>query len=338
MKTTIYLVRHAEAEGNLFRVAHGQYDSVITPQGYRQLAYLRERFQDVHLDAVYGSDLTRTHTTASALYAPRGLEFRPMPLLREIKLGAWEQLSWGQIQRLDRQMYVDFNKRPDLWHADGAETFAQVRDRTLEGIRQIAAENPGKTVAAASHGAALRTLLGTLQGLSLREIGGTGHGDNTAVSLLEVEDGKITVVYRDDASHLPAAVSTFRRQSWHKDDAATEPGLWFRVASEAGGARTEEALLDEDVSGTISMRLEPGALRITDYQMVPSLRGQRYGIQLLGQAVQFARAQGREDVVVRCPEEVRGYFVKYGFAPDGQDLRLDLRRVVREIPEIADFT
>lgn len=335
MTTKIYLVRHAEAEGNLFRVAHGQYDSVITPQGYRQLAYLRERFKDVHLDAVYGSDLTRTHTTASALYVPRGLEFRPLPLLREIKLGAWEQLSWGQIQRLDKQMYVDFNKKPDLWHVDGAETFAQVRDRTLAGIRQIAAENPGKTVAAASHGAALRTLLGTLQGMSLREIGSTGHGDNTAVSLLEVDGEKISVVFRDDASHLPPSVSTFRRQSWHKDDAATEPGLWFRVAFEGGGERAEEALLDEKVSGEVSMRLEPDALRITGYEIVPALRGQRYGIQLLGQAVQYARAQGREKVVIDCPEELKGYFTRYGFAPQGRELALDLRRVVREIPEIV---
>ena len=333
MTTKIFLVRHAEAEGNLFRVAHGQYDSVITPQGYRQLAYLRERFREERLDAVYGSDLTRTHITASALYVPRGLEFRPLPLLREIRLGVWEQLSWGQIQRMDKQMYVDFNKRPDLWRVEGAETFAQVRDRTLEGIRQIAAENPDGTVAAASHGAALRTLLGTLQGMSLEEIGQTGHGDNTAVSLLEVEGDNIRVVFRDDASHLPAAVSTFRRQSWHKDDAATEPGLWFRVSAEGGGTRTEEALLEEEVFGTISMALELEALRITDYQMVPALRGQRYGIQLLGQAVQYARAKERETLVLRCPEDMKGYFAKYGFVPSGEDMAMDLRRVVREIPE-----
>ena len=336
MKTKIFLVRHAEAEGNLFRVAHGQYDSVITPRGYRQLAYLRRRFQNVHLDAVYGSDLTRTHTTASALYVPRGLEFQPMPLLREIKLGAWEQLSWGQIQRLDKQMYVDFNKRPDLWHADGAESFAQVRDRTLSAIRQIAAECPGGTVAAASHGAALRTLLGTLQGMSLREIGATGHGDNTAVSLLEVDGDHISVVFRDDASHLPASVSTFRRQSWHKDDAATEPGLWFRVLSEETDRRSEEALLDDTVSGVISMALEPDALRITDYQIIPALRGQRYGIQLLGQAVQYARAQGRDTVVIDCPEDLKGYFIQYGFTPQNGELALDLRRVVRDIPDLPE--
>ena len=87
MTTKIFLVRHAEAEGNLFRVAHGQYDSNLTPRGYRQLHYLRERFRGEKLDAVYGSDLTRTHATASALYVPRGLDFRPEPRLREVRLG-----------------------------------------------------------------------------------------------------------------------------------------------------------------------------------------------------------------------------------------------------------
>ena len=156
MTTKIFLVRHAEAEGNLFRVAHGQYDSTVTPQGYRQLACLRERFREERIDAVYGSDLTRTRTTASALYVPRNLPFRPLPLLREIRLGAWEQMSWGDIQRMDPQMYIDFNKRPDLWRVRGAETFSQVRERMLSAVRQMAAECPGQTVAAASHGAALR--------------------------------------------------------------------------------------------------------------------------------------------------------------------------------------
>ena len=95
MTTKIFLVRHAEAEGNLYRLAHGQYDSTITPGGYRQLAYLQERFRGEHIDAVYGSDLTRTHTTASAIYVPKNLPFRPLPLLRELGLGVWEQMSWG---------------------------------------------------------------------------------------------------------------------------------------------------------------------------------------------------------------------------------------------------
>lgn len=33
MSTTIYLVRHAEAEGNLGRRCHGHYDSMLTRRG-----------------------------------------------------------------------------------------------------------------------------------------------------------------------------------------------------------------------------------------------------------------------------------------------------------------
>ena len=34
--TRIYLVRHAEAEGNLYRIAHGHYNGLITARGYKQ--------------------------------------------------------------------------------------------------------------------------------------------------------------------------------------------------------------------------------------------------------------------------------------------------------------
>ena len=33
--TTIYVIRHAEAEGNLYRIVQGQHNSFITPRGHR---------------------------------------------------------------------------------------------------------------------------------------------------------------------------------------------------------------------------------------------------------------------------------------------------------------
>ena len=50
--TTLYLIRHAQAEGNLYRIAQGQFDSYITGQGYRQIDALAERFKDIHIDAL----------------------------------------------------------------------------------------------------------------------------------------------------------------------------------------------------------------------------------------------------------------------------------------------
>ena len=77
--TTIYLVRHAEAEGNLYRIAHGHYNSCITDdRGCRQIRALAERFRDVPVDAVYASDLIRTRTTAQSIYLPKGLQLHHM--------------------------------------------------------------------------------------------------------------------------------------------------------------------------------------------------------------------------------------------------------------------
>lgn len=96
-----------------------------------------------------------------------------------------------------------------------------------------------------------------------------------------------------------------------------------------------EALAGETPAGQVSMSLERSALRVTDYRILPALRGRHYGVQLLGQAVQFARRQNRETLVLACPPELAAYFAKYGFAPAAAGgLVLDIRRVVREIPAL----
>ena len=101
--TQIYLVRHAEAEGNLYRRIHGHYDSLITDLGYRQIAALAHRFESIHVDAVYSSDLFRTRTTAGAIYKPKGLPLVTRKALREVSMGVWEDRPWGEVHRTDAQ-------------------------------------------------------------------------------------------------------------------------------------------------------------------------------------------------------------------------------------------
>ena len=134
--TTIYLIRHAEAEGNLYRIAQGQDNSILTDLGWQQIRALERRFAQIPVDAVYASDLYRTCATASAIYRPKGLPLHRRRDLREICVGVWEQKTWGEIARRDPEQLEDFNHRLHLWHVEGAETPQAVQARMLAAVRE----------------------------------------------------------------------------------------------------------------------------------------------------------------------------------------------------------
>ncbi len=350
--TTIYLIRHAEAEGNLYRIAHGHYDGLITDRGYRQIEALRRRFADIPIDAVYSSDLFRTRTTAAAIYAPKHLPLHTDPDLREVHLGVWEGHTWEEMGREYPQQMYYFNKQVDLWQVPESETAAQARDREMGALRRIVRENPNKTVAVFTHGAILRIVLGTMQGIPLEGVGKTGHGDNTAVSLVEAEGDNFRVIFRDDNSHLEKeGLSTFAKQKWWKDAKAVEAGERYAELSrddpfyldccraaweENGGAATDfsaENALNAARGGRLigvwererpvgilllipDRDAEEKAGWIDFYYLIPSYRGRHYGIPPLGQAVQYYRERGCDRLRMRCTEKEQktmAYFQQYGF-------------------------
>lgn len=225
--TRVYLIRHAEAEGNLYRRIHGWYDSLITETGRLQVEALRRRFEKIPLDAVYSSDLIRTRTTAEAVYLPKGLRLVPRRELREIGMGEWEDRTWGSVAREEKEELDDFNFAPERWRVAGSEPFLKMRERVTGEILRIGAAHPGQTVAVVSHGTAIRAALSALHGLPAEQV---EHSDNTAVSLVELEGGRANVVFENDNSHLSPELSTFARQEWWRAEkgAPAEANLWFR--------------------------------------------------------------------------------------------------------------
>lgn len=226
--TTLYLIRHAEAEGNLYRRIHGQYNSLITDNGYRQIRALQERFADVPIDAVYSSDLFRTMTTARAIYVPKGLPLQTRSDLRELNMGEWEDRSWAGIDRANKEMMGLFSATSPDFRAPGGESFPEVRRRGTAALLDIAAKHPNGTVAVFAHGTFIRNIVAEFLGIGPENMKKMGHSDNTAVSLLEIENGKVHVVYMDDNSHLTPEISTLARQHWwNKADKKLDVNLWF---------------------------------------------------------------------------------------------------------------
>lgn len=334
--TKIYLIRHAEAEGNLYRIAHGHENGLITDyRGPRQIQALARRFREVPVDAVYSSDLLRTQTTAQAIYVPRGLPLHTDPAFREVGMGIWEGLTWQEIQEQWPEQLLYFNRQLDKWQIEGCETAQMVLERYLPGLRRVAGAHPGQTVAIFSHGAAMRIVLGVLQGMSLRQVGEQPHCDNTAVSLLEVEGDDIRVVFRDDNSHLAdCGLSTFGRQTWWKDKKLLETGLLYRPADQtlrqqlglpADGEATAIWYGDEGPIGAYQAQPEGDALRIGYYALLPQWRGRRQGIPPMGQLIQRGRREGYARLLLRCTDPaLRSFWQRLGFRGDGDELEKDL--------------
>lgn len=343
--TRIYLIRHAEAEGNLYRIAQGQDNSALTDRGWRQVRALERRFADTEIDAVYASDLYRTCATASAIYKPRGLPLHRRPELREICVGVWERRTWGEIYRRWPEEMRLFRQQPYSWRMEGAETAEELVERVLRALERIAAENEEKTVAVFCHGYAIRLALARLQDIPPERVGETPTGDNTAVSLLEGESGALRVVFRDDNSHLKTA-EFLAGEKVRKRANGLEPGLWYqplklpeqepiflelaelcrpedapfdrdRLLVDAETRTTLAAYRGEEPVGLLQMGPEAGQLALLCVR--EDCRSRGYGTQLIGQAVQRTRAQGGGTLWAAVPADSQAgcFLTDQGFCPGG---------------------
>ena len=228
--TTIYLVRHAESEGNLYRRVHSWYDSLITDNGYRQIQALARRFEDIPIDAVWSSDMFRTKATARSVYLPKGLPLQLDPQLREMHMGEWEDLSWGEAYRLDPDGLKRFLHSDPTWHAPNAETFGQTGDRAYAALQRIAQAHAGQTVAVFCHGTTIRQVLAKIRGIAPEDWHTLTHSDNTAVNLLTYDNGQFEIVFDSDISHLDESMPTMGRLAKQRKPMLTPEqfNLWFR--------------------------------------------------------------------------------------------------------------
>ena len=220
--TKIYLIRHGEAEGNVYRVWQGVTNGGISSRGVLQIEALSERFKDIQLDAIYSSDLVRAVKTANAVNKYHNLKIRTDKRLREINCGEWEGKPFGNVAFYYPQETAYFNNDPDKWVVTGAEKYSDVQQRMFDVLNEIAKDYPDKTVAVFSHGMAIRSLLAYINGIRSEEIYKLPHGDNTCVSYIEYESGNFSIKYLNDNSHLPAHLSVFGKQEWWKNSSGAD--------------------------------------------------------------------------------------------------------------------
>lgn len=353
--TEIYLIRHAEAEGNIYRRAHGQYNSLLTPNGHRQLQKLAEWFRTRKADAVYSSDLYRAKTSAQAVADVFGLPVTTTPELREIALGNWEDRTWGDIAYREGDMLQRFNRDKDFV-VPGGESYGDAAARIIDAVSKIARRHDGQTVVITAHGCVIKYYLDSVAKQPLP------HLDNASVSLVRITDGTPNIVFAGENEFL-GELSTFLGQSWWRGIRESE--FWFNPVvlskdedeicrygidcwqsvyntkegfdvpfflkscreSSRQNRRFLQIVMDNETPvGFFQMRAQGGISsqdgHIGMIYLEKACRGKGFGVQLLGEAISLSRALRKPGVSLRVWEKNLGalrFYQKAGFTVVGQE-------------------
>ncbi len=201
--TTLLIVRHGQSTANPNNIFAGHLDVPLTSLGIKQAeataAYITENYR---VDEVYSSDLKRAFRTACILADRLGKEVHPCTGLREVYAGEWEGKTFDYLIEHGGEMYHKW--RFDIGNAacTGGESCAELQKRILRTVRAIAEENDGKTVAIASHGAAIRALMCALTADSPDAMKDIPWVSNASVTTVIAENGSLRLECAGYDEHL----------------------------------------------------------------------------------------------------------------------------------------
>lgn len=176
MKLTapLYMLRHGETAWNTERRMQGSKNSNLTERGRGQ-ALAMGRALGAELAREPGptiflrSPLGRARETAEIVGRELGLaasDWRDDARLAELAYGAWEGLSWREIEETHPTALADWRADPHGYCPPGGETHFELRRRSAEVLAEIAAS--GTRTVVVSHGVSGAVVRGLNLGLDAR--------------------------------------------------------------------------------------------------------------------------------------------------------------------------
>jgi len=133
-------VRHGRTAWNAAQRFQGRTDVPLSEEGRAQARAVAEKVLDLHFDRAYASDLSRALETAQIIVRTHEVPIAIDARLREFDFGAWEGLTWPQIEERFPQLRGAVRTTASAYAPQGGESFAQVRERVrafLDDVRAL---------------------------------------------------------------------------------------------------------------------------------------------------------------------------------------------------------
>ncbi len=201
--TTVLLVRHGESQpahpDRPFALRDGHGDPPLDPVGVEQARLLGARLADERIDAIYVTNLVRTHETAAPLAQRLGLEPIEEAGLREVFLGDWEGGEFRARAAANDPIFARIwtEERWDVIpNAEKQEVFEK---RVWDGFSRIVAAHPDQRVVVVSHGGVIGQLLHHITGARRFAFSGA---DNASISEVVALPERVILRRYNDVAHL----------------------------------------------------------------------------------------------------------------------------------------
>lgn len=197
---TVFLVRHAESEGNVGGMIQGWTDLRLTDVGREQAQAVARRFAGQEIAAVYTSPLLRARETARPIAEATGHELIEDPGLRERYYGEAQGLTWAQAA-------ARWPLGEAAHHRDWAmavpqvEALADLRARSVGVVTELLDHHAGEQVVVVSHGGTLVQVIAHLFGLPV-DVWPRIRMSNTSVTAVEGSSTRPVVRMLNDICHL----------------------------------------------------------------------------------------------------------------------------------------
>lgn len=160
----LILLRHGQTEWNKLHRYQGHTDICLNDLGREQAERVADYLcEHENIETIYCSDLSRARETAEIIARRLQLPVITDMCWREICFGNWEGLTYNEVyEQYPREYHDWFNNTLEM-QVPGGESFAELLDRALPGMEEIAAQHQG-TVLVVSHGGLIKTLVTHLKG------------------------------------------------------------------------------------------------------------------------------------------------------------------------------
>ena len=126
----VILVRHGETDWNLAGRFQGHADPGLNAKGKSQAMGVAELLASEEVDVIFTSDLARAVETGRHIGAVHGVPLNMEPLLREISFGAWEGLTFRELQAEYPEVLREWLQDPFTFRVPGGETAGELGERS----------------------------------------------------------------------------------------------------------------------------------------------------------------------------------------------------------------